>query len=266
MRNIAILILIILTSLPVLGEESIGGPDGMEAPSVAVQNIEIGVQEIKKRSLHDRFVDGILKSRSVKNKRTGKRNPWWYECGRRIPRDERVKRASEWADAIIEAIRIADEEYGTELPPWGVLAVIHNEAGYDVCAVDFPTKHWAVDHGVVRKFHQSYDLDTVYTIVKARAFFGLRTDLGPLQVRRGGKITKDELKEVLSLDPGIVIGTKELARRSVLYPKIVKGKSYPHPRPWKLWPTTNPRSTRGYEYDVRISKVAKWLGAKEDEI
>ena len=223
---------------------------------------------MEEETLHDRFVRGILKSRSIKQKK-GTRKPYWNECGKRIKGTEaRHKRASEWATWILKAIDEADAEHAIKLNRWGVFAVTHNESGFDVCALDLQTRQWAVSAGLVGGLRQSYTRDTIYKIISSTKFkrTKIKADFGPMQVRRKGDVSREMLDQILSLDPGMVWAVKEMARRSVNHPLKTAKKSRPHPRPWKLWPTLNPRSARSYKYDHMITSVARWLGAETGEI
>ncbi len=86
-----------------------------------------------------------------------------------------------------------------------------------------------------------------------------RFDAGPLQVRRSAEKTLKQLDDILSLDPGVQKGVDEMANRAVQFPKARQ-------RPWKLWPTTNPNSKASKRYDKNITGIARFLGAKPDEI
>jgi len=234
------------------------------------QPIDAGsdVAEAKQESLHDRFVQAVLKSRSIKQK-NGDRKPYWYECGKRVKTDaKRRQRASEWATWVLKSIDEAEAEHGVELNPWGVLAVAHNESGFNVCAIDLQTREWAVSEGLVKNLQLTYDRETIYKIISSKQFqrTRIKADFGPLQVRRKGDISRQLLDQILSLDPGMIWAAKEMAKRSVNNPVGLNGDRKPHPRPWRLWPTSNPRSTRSFKYDRHITRVAKWLGAETDEI
>lgn len=262
--TICALALAVVTGALADNADDSGGPPPREPVETSVEE----VIEIEEVALHDRFVEAILKSRSIKQKK-GKRRPYWYECGERIKGDEaRRARADEWATWILKSIQLAHETKGVELNPWGVLAVTHNESGFNVCALDLQTRQWAVSEGLVKNLQLTYSKDTIYKIISSEQFkkTRIKADFGPMQIRRKGNISRELLDQILSLDPGMVWAAEEMADRSLDYPVTVQGKRKPHPRPWKLWPTLNPRSARSYKYDRDMTAIARWLGAEVGEI
>lgn len=248
------------------GFEEAGGP-AMEPTLTSSTGGEVEEPE-PEPTLHDRFVHAILKSRSIKQK-GDKRRPYWFECGKRIKTAEaREKRANEWVTWLMKAIEKANVDYGTDLNPWGVLAVAHNEGGFNVCSLDLQTREWAVEVGLVKHLQHTYNRDTVYKILSSKQYRNAKrkADLGPLQVRYKAKFSRERLDQILSLDPGLVEQVAEMADRSLDHLVTVKGEKKPYPRPWRLWPGLNPRAARSCRYDRRITSVAKWLGAKPGEI
>ena len=267
------LIVVCLLGLVVTGVEADNSGSAVgPSPPLSSVRVEVPLTEVRPvPDLHDRFVEGILKSRSIKPdlKRKTERKPYWFECGKRIRGEKaRRERASEWATGILRAVELANTAHNIELNPWGVFAVTHKESGFNECSLDLQTREWAVKQGLVKRLKQTYTKDTVYKIISSKHFNRARrrADLGPMQVRYGGKLSREKMDQILSLNPGMVWAAGEMAERSVDYPVKRKGRSKPQPRPWKLWPTLNARSVRSFEYDIRITRIARWLGAKFEEI
>jgi len=215
-------------------------------------------------TLYDRFVAGILKSRSVKvEKQKGERyrKPYWFECGKRVLEDEREERAGEWATAVLDAVDSAKEEFGVKINPWGVLATVHKEGGFDMCALDKDSRIFGWHVGAVKKYKMSYSKKEIRKIIVKiqKVSKRWRFDAGPLQVRRSAKKTLQNLDDILSLNPGVHKGVHEMANRAIQFPKARQ-------RPWKLWPTTDPSSEKSRKYDKHIRGIARFLGARIDEI
>jgi len=220
--------------------------------------------------LRDRFVAGILKSRSVESK-NGERKPYWLECGKKIKEEDRKNRAIEWANAYIDAFDKLEKETDTNLDTlkwkWGMFATSARESGFNVCTLDKESRYWAYQNGLVNKFVLTYPKEVVWEIISSKKWkmrSGAKADLGPFQ-QRFSKITKKEFDDLLSLDPGIYLGIKEMYNRAIWH-KTKYNKTELMAKPWLLWSTWNTRSLRSLRYDQYIVRLAKWLGATPDEI
>lgn len=254
-----------------------------------------------KASLLYRLSVAILRSRTVPAGKDKPRAVFWQKCGVEVPKEEVVRQAGEWAALFLSSMQDVEAHTGIAMPVWGVFATHANEGGFDPCALDYPTRKWASEseekrlitetwHGnttrrkvmvkLVDKFRLSYDRETVWNILHDSYYPGAKTtmpngksvtiggksDLGPWQLRTSiKKLTRERFDQQLSMVPGIHMGVKEMARRAVQYSYRYRIKD-PHPRPWMLWPGWNPYTDRALLYDTKITSVARWLGARKDEI
>lgn len=144
-----------------------------------------------------------------------------------------------------------------------------------------------VEQKIVEHFRLTYSRDDVWRIIKSEGFKNAavwakdpknpgqkklikimgKFDGGPMQMRTAVKDipTREYLDRFLSLSGGLREGISEMARRAVWWKEFFREKT-PHPRPWKLWPGGNGLSPRNEAYDTKIVSVARWLGAKRDEM
>ena len=248
--RVPILLMVITLLVMTLAFIARGESEGVEADHVEV-----------------RLVSAILKSRSIKQA-DGSRKPYWQECGKKLAKDEMEARAEEWVDAFLEARERTRKKYGLELPLWGTFTTMENESGFNMCTLDKESREWAYENGVVKRLQFTYSKEDVWKIVSHRSFksSNRKADIGPMQVRFGHrKIDKDMINDWLTLVPGIENGTNEMARRAIWYKNQYKTKNNIE-RPWRLWPSLNPRSKVSTRYDSLISRKARWLGAKPGEI
>jgi len=243
----------------------------------------------------------ILRSRTVPAGKNKPRAVFWQKCGKAVPTEDVVQQAGEWAALFLSSMEDVEKRTGVTMPLWGVFASHANEGGFDPCALDYPTRKWASEseerrlvsetwHGkttrrkvskkLVEKFQLSYDRETVWAILQDSYYPSATTtmpngkkvkicgksDIGPWQLRTSiKKLSRDRFNKQTSMVPGIHMGIQEMTRRAIQYSYRYKIKE-PHPRPWMLWPGWNPRTDRALVYDSKITSVARWLGARKDEI
>jgi len=250
-----------------------------------------------------RFVRGILRSRQRKMP-NGKKIIRWEACGEEIPREELHERATTWALSYVKSLEEVKKQTGVEINPWGAFATSANEGGFNECALCYAARKWASNHvarewtmetwkgktagrwvekPVVKRFRLTYTKETVWRIINHKDYkkgvvewttkkgvqkkvrLKNKFDGGPYQIRLNVKhLTPERFDYLMSIHPGVYLGVREMARRAVYAQKVYNFKG-PHPRPWKMWPgyTSAARSNR---YDRHIHKVARWLGARRDEI
>jgi hypothetical protein len=144
-----------------------------------------------------------------------------------------------------------------------------------------------VEQKVAEHFRLTYSRDDVWRIIKSEGFKEAtvvakdpknpgelklvkimgKFDGGPMQMRTSSKDipTRGHLDRFLSLSSGLREGIAEMARRALWWQERFREKT-PHPRPWKLWPGGNGLSPRNTAYDSKIISVARWLGAKREEM
>ena len=250
-----------------------------------------------------RFVRGILRSRQRKAP-NGTKVIRWEACGEEIPREELLERATTWALSYVKSLKEVEEQTGVEINPWGAFATSANEGGFNECALCFAARRWASKHKarewtietwkgktagrwvekkVVPRFRLTYDRETVWKIINHKDYekgvakwttkkgekktVRLRNkfDGGPYQIRFSVKsLSRERFDYLMSIHPGVYLGVREMARRALESQKWNRWDD-PHPRPWQMWPGYNSIS-RSHNYDRRICKVARWLGARRDEI
>lgn len=255
-------------------------------------------------SLLWRLSVAVLRSRAVPSGK-GKTGTLWQKCGKELPQEDVVRASGEWAFTFLASLDRVEEKTGVRLPIWGVFASHANEGGFDPCALDFATRKWAAEHEaprltceiwrgkesckkvsrkLVKRFALSLDSDTVWTIlhdsyyatakvqVKNKAGEMVwkslkgKSDMGPWQIRTSvKKLTMERFGRQMSMVPGVYMGALEMARRAISYSYRYHVKE-PHPRPWMLWQGWNPYTPTALLYDSKVTSVARWLGARRDEI
>jgi hypothetical protein len=147
--------------------------------------------------------------------------------------------------------------------------MLENEGGFNECALDFQSRKWAADNGVVDKFAVTYSHEDVWKIVSSKRFKeeNRKADLTPFQVRYSAKrLDKSLFDYITEMNGGIRYGMQEMVRRMSWYAASKKGKIAEWMRPWFFWPGKDPASKAALIYDQKIVKKAIWLGAKSGEI
>jgi hypothetical protein len=252
-------------------------------------------------SLLYRLSVAVLRSRTVPAGKDKPRAVFWQKCGVEVPKEEVIRQAGEWVALFLSAMEDVEKKSGVAMPVWGVFAAHANEGGFDPCALDYPTRKWASESNekrlivetwkgnttrrkvmkkLVEKFQLSYDRETVWTILHDSYYpsakttmpngkavtIGGKSDIGPWQLRTSvKKLSRSRFDKQTSMIPGIYMGVKEMARRAMQYSYRYRIKE-PHPRPWMLWPGWNPYTSRALLYDSKVTSVARWLGARKNEI
>jgi len=250
-----------------------------------------------------RFVRGILRSRQ-KERINGTKYIDWEACGEDIPDEELYDRATTWALSIVTSLKEVEEQFGVKINPWGAFATTANEGGFNECSLNYAARKWASQHvgrelieetwkgktvkrkvnkKVVERFRLTYDRDTVWKIINhedyADAYVWITTkgnirkkvylknkfDGGPYQMRFSVKtVSREQFDYLLSIHPGVYLGLKEMARRAAEAQRWHRLDD-PHARPWAMWPGYKSPAI-SHRYDRKIRSVARWLGARKNEI
>jgi hypothetical protein len=211
----------------------------------------------------------VLKSRSIKQE-NGSRELFWFECGKKLSDEEISVRSAQWVDSFLSNLDYIQVDKNVKLPVWGTFAMLENEGGFNECALDFQSRKWAAENGVVDKFAVTYSREDVWKIVSNKKFKeeNRKADLTPFQVRyRAAKLDKSLFDYITTMDGGIRYGMQEMVRRMEWYVASKRGKVIPDwMRPWFFWPGKDPMSQATLKYDQKITKKAVWLGARSGEI
>jgi hypothetical protein len=175
----------------------------------------------------------------------------WFECGLRYEtRSEKEAAATSWAYHIVRAA----ESNGVN--PWGLAGTIANESNFDRCAIGYHPRTWAVKHNMLKKKRRtiSYSaaevLAAYQSIAATRAWRDTGWDVGPCQML--SRFYPGSIEDMFTLLPGVDICAMEMSARSQMFDSK---------RGWRWW--------RGREtdwYDERITRHARRLGARRDEI
>lgn len=224
--------------------------------------------------LPTRLVKGIFRARSLK-KVNGKRRIYWESCGEKIPEERYLEEAIDWVDIFLRERNRVKEETGVDLAEWCTFSTMANESGFNECTFDFKSRKWAARQKLVEKYQQSYSNETIWQVIHSKTWKKelkkkkserRKADFGPFQQRRSvRKITRDWFDSVMSKDPGIYLGLREMARRAKIAMKRFK-LSEPFQSPWMLWPGWNPYAKRNLQYDKKMKMVSRWLGATKAEV
>lgn len=284
----------------VLGLEPVVVPD-----SVNVTLDTVWEKSPDDMPLLDRLVKGVLRSRTLESKKGETKRFYWERGGMPIPEEEMIPLATQWAATFLASLDEVKKHTGIQLPLWGSFATLANEGGFYECSLNFEARKWASTHSckklttetwhgktvrrkietkLVDKFRQTYTCEEVWDIihdphykdakveVKGRdgkmkwVKLANKADGGPWQQRFSVKtMTRDRFDRLMSMQPGVYLGAEEMARRSLSYMPRFKAKE-PHPRPWMLWPGWDPYTSRAFSYDSKITMIARYLGARKDEI
>lgn len=202
--------------------------------------------------------------------------PWW-SCGIGLKDDEAKRKAVEIVLAATMGIEKAKTDYGIKINIWGLLGTMSRESGFDECAIGMHTRFWAYKEGYLKrpKRHISHSLDEIFELVDSekwkKKWGWVDGGLGQLL---WGKIYKGPLEDLLSINPGALIVANEMAKRLSGHLRLLglikkTGKksnlwqknSWVLNRPWAFWP-----GSLSQDYDEKVTKRAKILGAKDDEI
>jgi len=236
--------------------------------TIAVNKDDLWKDDTADTPLWVRLVRGILRSRTMK-KVNGDTYIRWERCGEVVPEDELYDRATEWSVSILASLKAVKRETGVSINPWGAFATTANEGGFNECTLDFQSRKWAAKNDVVEKFRLTYDKETIWDILQSDEWKKAnrkKADLGPYQQRFAiKKVSRQQFDELLSVHPGVYLGVREMAQRAKDYMKRHKLDSF-HKRPWKEWPGCGASELRKIQYDRKITSVARWLGARKDEI
>lgn len=179
--------------------------------------------------------DITLARRILKLKRKGLDRGIWFECGHKYTDTEMNTAALEWAVAI-NASSNKTKEYqlrnGTyvRVDLREAFAIMQSESKLDRCAVGPHPRIFAYKHGILKRKKNtlSHSLDEIQKAVQDPRFKRRKADLGPGQiVEYLGEMSWDDIKDYLSLSPGICKVFDEMAYR---------GKFYSTKTPSIYWP------------------------------
>jgi hypothetical protein len=256
-------------------------------------------------SLLDRLIKGVLRSRTLASKKGETKKFYWERGGIPVPEEEMIPLATQWAATFLASLEETKKDTGIELPLWGAFATMANEGGFWECSLNFEARKWAAGHSckklttetwhgktvrrkietkLVDKFRQTYTCEEVWNIIHDPHYAGAKVEVkgrdgkmkwvklankadgGPWQQRFSVKdMSREKFDKLMSMQPGVYLGAREMARRSLSYMPRFHAKE-PHPRPWMLWPGWDPYTSRAFSYDAKITMIARYLGARKDEI
>jgi hypothetical protein len=191
-------------------------------------------------------------------KRLKLRKGGWWECGKLIEGEKSIgNRALIYAYEIAKACALMSGDQ-FELNVWGVAGTILNESGFDRCALGLYPRRMAYKLGVLKKRKHciSHTRDEVLKALehkelkKAFAFTGV--DLGPGQLLSRFYDRPNDYRAMMELEYSLVNTARVMRNRA---------RWHGTKRPWLYWP--GPRSDW---YDKKVTKRAKRLGARKDEI
>ena len=175
----------------------------------------------------------------------------WFECGLRYEtRIDKEEAATAWAFHIVRAARSND------INPWGLAGTIANESNFDRCAIGYHPRNWAVKNNVLRKKRRTISYSAAEVIAAYQSIASTRRwrdtgwDVGPCQML--SRFYPGGVEDMFTLLPGIDICASEMRARSEMF-----GTK----RGWRWW-----RGTETDWYDERITRHARRLGARRDEI
>lgn len=293
MRVSVILVIAIVAGLPALSLRSAERPLGIsvakkegiprkEGKVVGLDRDLLPIVEEADIVLRDRLAAGILKWQTLKNHR-GEKVIVWNECGKRVPQEEVEKVALEWASNMVRAANESAEIYGWRINLWGVMGTAANESSFDRCAIGRHTREWAYKEGLLKNKRFtwiSHDKKDILKLVNHRKWKKTWkwVDAGALQVL-WKRIYRGSLEDMLTLNPGLDIGIREMQRRSNHYENFNSriGKRYFTQwevrratrlarRSWRMWPGSGLESERASVYDKKVTKFARKMGAHSTEI
>lgn len=261
------------------GSESASGVSGsFGLDTRSLDDLIDGLSEFKVRGgdeiLHDRLAAGILKWQTVKD-HNGEKIIVWNECGRRLGKEETKEAAKEWAYHLIRAANNSEKVYGWRINLWGVMGTIANESSFDRCAIGRHTREWAYKNKLLKakKFtwisHSKKDILRLIKHPKWRKQWKW-VDAGPLQVL-WKRIYRGPLEDMITLNPGLDIGIQEMQRRTNHFQSYVGKKDKRRLRKvvlrsWRMWPGAHLEDSRASEYDKKVTKYARRMGALRTEI
>jgi hypothetical protein len=256
-------------------------------------------------SLFDRLIKAVLRSRTLPSAKGEVKRFYWEQGGIPVPEEEMIPLATQWAATFLAALDEVEQQTDIRLPTWGAFATMANEGGFWNCSLNWEARKWASEHSckklttetwhgkttrrkietkLVDKFRQTYTCDEVWNIihdphykdakiqVKGRdgkmkwVKLANKADGGPWQIRFSVKdMSREKFDRLMSMQPGVYLGAREMAHRALSYMPRFRAKE-PHPRPWMLWPGWDPFTSRAFSYDEKITMIARYLGARKDEI
>jgi hypothetical protein len=216
----------------------------------------VEAERVARRSeVIDRMADGIWRYKTEDGA-----TPWWH-CATAYTEEEERAVAQAWAKVIVSTA--VDGDRG-RINPWGLAGVISRESSWDECAVDFKTRFWAYDNGLLKRprTHITHSLDEIQAMVQDKRWKQRgKLDAGPGQLR-WGSITRLPLATLMTLEPGIGIAADEMRSRAI--PNVSIAQRVPPKaltRPWSLWP-----GRYSEDYDAKITVMARILGSRRGEI
>jgi len=221
------------------------------------------VKDIDNVSVRQRLAQGIIRWKTKGSVVV------WNECGKRYKQEEVKEVAYAWTDSLIESIDKHENLNGWRLNVWGVAGTAANESSFDRCAIGKHTRFWAYDKGLLKPRKRtwiSHSREDILRLVRTKEWKKEWNwvDAGGLQVL-WKRVWKGPLEDMLTLNPGLDIGVKEMYRRSMHF---YKNNTIPElaKRSWRLWPGKGLKHPRSDKYDAKITRLARKLGATSEEI
>jgi hypothetical protein len=178
----------------------------------------------------------------------------WYYCGKLLTKKEKRERSISIAYQVISSQRSIGLD---NVSPWGILATIYNESGFDACALGINPRKWAYKTGLLHKnksniTHTREEIINFIKNPKAKKRYSKSGfDLGYCQIL--SSFYRGQEQDMLSNDEGIRICIIEMQRRSQ-YNKTNM--------PWLYWKGT----FRTQWYRNKIRRWAKIMGVPRKEM
>jgi hypothetical protein len=175
----------------------------------------------------------------------------WFECGLQYETcDDKKEAATRWAYHIIQSA------LSHHVNPWGLAGTIANESNFDRCAIGYHPRKWAVRKQMLKRKRRTISYSAAEVIAVYRSIAAKRRwhqtgwDAGPCQLL--SKYYPGDISDMFSLSRGVDICAIELHARDEMY-RTHRG--------WRWW-----RGTETAWYDARVTRFARKIGARRDEI
>jgi len=265
MKKLLILLVMLFVPSGVFSNPSSEPPVNQDkVPTIKKVSPQKDTGKLSREDTIERLAQGLIRFKKFPGTDTSN----WYSCGEFVPLEKQHEEARRWARTAYDILAKENAENNTNIPIWGVFAVVLNESGADECAVDFVTRRVLYHLKLLKPkknhiTHTRAELKKAFSswkwkkwAINASKYYEKRVgvDLGAMQLRRPWKkVTPTFIDKELNLVSSLEKAIPEMVRRSLHYPQ--KGKKY-HPRPWRLWPGKHPNSDRAARYDRRITHLA----------
>ncbi len=237
-------LIFVLVSLFVLSANSANGPipleDRIDLSGLDTAEYELLLEGVTERPTIEVPSDEVveLASHIVAYKR---RMGGWVECGEMHHEDELAEVALEWSSAIIKALEKNVYKYRGKmihLDMEEAIGVMMHESRLDRCAVGPYPRKFAYNKGLLKRKKNtiSHSMEEWESVFKHKGFKKRDADLGPGQIvhENVGSMSWQDIKDIMSVNPGVDKVFAELALRGRMYRTASPSGRWPgrlnHPR------------------------------------